>query len=416
MNKKLEFSSLILLLQIMTPTNSLHNGLALRPPMGWMSWERYRCITDCENYPEECISETLYRKVADILVDEGYKNKGYEYVIIDDCWLSKSRDENGNLQPDPERFPSGIKNLSDYIHSKGLKFGMYEDYGTKTCEGYPGMIDYLKQDSNKFAEWEVDYLKVDGCNADTRKMDKGYPELGRYLNETGRPIVYSCSWPAYQEGEDMSPDYASIAKHCNLWRNYDDIQDSYYSLMNIIDHFASQQEVYIPNAGPGHWNDPDMLIIGNFGLSYEQSKLQMAIWAILAAPLLMSTDLNSIRPEYKDILQNEDIIAVNQDPLGIQGRRIFKKLGIQVWTRPITPVYQTYYSYAIAFVSRRQDGVPYPFNVTLQDLGLYYPGGYKITDLFKEDPALVRVYKPESIIKFRVKPTGVVFIRADINN
>lgn len=395
--------------------NGLHNGLALTPPMGWMSWERYRCNIDCDNYPDECVSENLYRKVADLLVSGGYRDKGYEYLIIDDCWLAKRRDENGDLQPDPERFPSGIKNLSDYIHSKGLKFGMYEDYGTKTCEGYPGMLHSLKKDAEKFAEWEIDYLKVDGCNVDVKLMDNGYPELGRYLNQTGRKIVYSCSWPAYQEGQEMLPDYARIAEHCNLWRNYDDIQDSYYSLVNIINHFAEQQEIYVANAGPGHWNDPDMLLIGNFGLSYEQSKLQMAIWAVLAAPLLISTDLSAIRPEYKAILQNDDIIAVNQDPLGIQGRRLFRRENIQVWTRPIAPVYQTYYSYAIAFVSYRTDGIPYTFNSTLKGLGLLYSGGYTIKDLYDEDTKTTQVMQPDSLIKVRVKPTGVVFLRADVN-
>lgn len=155
-------------------------------------------------------------------------------------------------------------------------------------------------------------------------MDIGYPEFGRNLNYTGRPMIYSCSWPVYQIYSGIQPNFSSIIEHCNLWRNFDDIQDSWASLESIIDYYGNNQDQIVPNAGPGHWNDPDMLIIGNFGLSYEQSKTQFAIWAIMAAPLLMSVDLRSIRPEYKAILQNKKIIAVDQDVLGIQGRRIYK--------------------------------------------------------------------------------------------
>lgn len=196
----------------------------------------------------------------------------------------------------------------------------------------------------------------------------------------------------------FQPNFSSIIQHCNLWRNFDDIQDSWASLESIIDYYGNNQDYIIPNAGPGHWNDPDMLIIGNFGLSYEQSKTQMALWAILAAPLLMSVDLRSIRPEYKAILQNRKIIAVDQDPLGklilnwtlmewksifiqtagIQGRRIYKHKGIEIWSRPITPIYQTYYSYAIAFVNRRTDGTPSDVAVTLRELGLQSPTGYRV--------------------------------------
>ena len=161
------------------------------------------------------------------MVERGYLEAGYEYIIVDDCWLNKSRDlTTGKLQADFERFPSGIKALADYIHSIGLKFGIYEDYGTQTCGGYPGSIDHLELDAETFAEWGVDYVKLDGCYADITQMDTGYPEMGVYLNKTNRPMVYSCSWPAYQE-PTMHPNYEKIAEYCNLWRNYDDIQDSF---------------------------------------------------------------------------------------------------------------------------------------------------------------------------------------------
>lgn len=144
-------------------------------------------------------SEDLFKRTADLMVSEGYLDAGYEYIIIDDCWLANERDENGRLQPDPERFPSGIKALADYVHKKGLKFGIYEDYGTKTCAGYPGILGHLEIDAKTFADWEVDYVKIDGCNANSSTYPEGYTAFGKYLNETGRPIVYQCQWSTYEE-------------------------------------------------------------------------------------------------------------------------------------------------------------------------------------------------------------------------
>ncbi|KAK7604891.1 hypothetical protein V9T40_006077 [Parthenolecanium corni] len=387
---------------------ALDNGLALTPPMGWMSWQRYRCIIDCDTFPDECISEKLFKDVADLMVSEGYRDAGYEYLIIDDCWLEKNRSSDGKLQPDKKRFPNGLKHLSDYIHSKGLKFGLYEDYGNKTCEGYPGVLGHMEEDAQSFADWGVDYVKLDGCYSNIWEMETGYPEFGRHLNKTGRPMVYSCSWPAYQEYSGMKINYKSMAEHCNLWRNYDDIQDSYGSVTNIMDYFAVKQDFWQPYAGPGHWNDPDMLLIGNYGLSYEQSKTQMAVWAILAAPLLMSTDLRNIRPEFKSILLNKDVIKISQDPLGIQGRRIYREKSIDIWVRPISPIIDGYHSHAVALVSRRTDGAPYVYNITLEHTGLLNPNGYKFHDLFAHDNNNRKpiVLYPHSPLKDRIAPSG----------
>lgn len=390
----------------------LENGLARTPPMGWLSWERFRCNTDCENDPDNCISESLFRTMSDLVVSEGYAAVGYDYINVDDCWLEKNRGPNNELVADRRRFPSGMRALADYVHGKGLKFGIYEDYGNYTCAGYPGILGYSKQDAQQFASWDVDYVKLDGCYSLPTDMDIGYPEFGRHLNGTGRAMVYSCSWPVYQIYAGISPNFSSIIEHCNLWRNFDDIQDSWASLESIIDYYGNNQDYIIPNAGPGHWNDPDMLIIGNFGLSYEQSKTQMALWAILAAPLLMSVDLRSIRPEYKAILQNRKIIAVDQDPLGIQGRRIYKHKGIEIWSRPISPIYQTYYSYAVAFVNRRTDGTPSDVAVTLRELGLQSPTGYRVEDLYEDVD--YGILSANTKIKVKVNPSGVVILRADV--
>ncbi|KAK4326686.1 hypothetical protein Pmani_002843 [Petrolisthes manimaculis] len=400
------------LLGVCGSVSSLENGMARTPPMGWLSWQRFRCNTDCVNDPHHCISESLFMQMADIIVNEGYRDLGYQLVSVDDCWLSRERDTRGRLQADPHRFPSGIPALSDYMHKRGLSFGIYEDYGNYTCAGYPGILGHLEIDAFTFAEWGVDYVKLDGCYSHPTDMDRGYPEFGYFLNKTERPMVYSCSWPFYQILTRMQPNYTSIINTCNLWRNFDDIQDSWESVQRIIDYYGDNQQVIVPNAGPGHWNDPDMLIIGNFGLSYEQSKSQMAMWAIFAAPLLMSVDLRTIRPEFKAILQNKGVIAVNQDPLGIQGKRIYKDKGIEIWARPITPVFQGHYSYAIAFLNRRTDGTPSEVSVTLRELGLAYPNGYGITDLF--DGVHYGTVLPDKRFKVDVNPSGVVLVRCQV--
>ncbi|KAK4884297.1 hypothetical protein RN001_000568 [Aquatica leii] len=389
---------------------ALNNGLALTPPMGWMSWQRFRCLTDCNLYPDECISDKLFRNMADLMSSEGYLEAGYEYLIIDDCWLEKERDENGRLQPDHKRFPYGIKNLSDYIHSKGLKFGIYEDYGTHTCAGYPGILGHLEVDANTFAEWGVDYIKIDGCYADFDDYEKGYTEFGQYLNKTNRPIVYSCSWPAYLESNKIYANYAYLSEICNLWRNWGDIQDSYSSMSRITNWFSSNQDRLIPYAGPGHWNDPDMLLIGNYGLSIEQSRSQMAIWAILAAPLLMSVDFRTIAYEEKQILLNKEVIAINQDPLGMQGYLAKKKFDIEMWVRPITPVKSRAYSYAVAYRSMRDDGYPYAINVTLNELSLNHSKGYTVKNIF-DNSWRENILQVDQSFIVRVKPSGVVLFK-----
>ncbi|KAI7815282.1 alpha-N-acetylgalactosaminidase [Rhyzopertha dominica] len=378
---------------------TLDNGLALTPPMGWMAWQRFRCLVDCDTYPDECISENLFRTMADLMVSDGYLDVGYEYIMIDDCWASKERDESDRLVPDPDRFPSGIKALADYVrnkivHSRGLKLGIYGDFGTKTCAGYPGSLDYLEIDANTFAEWGADYLKFDGCYSGDADFEEGYAKMGEYLNKTGRPIVYSCSWPAYEEPLGIK----------YLWRNWDDIDDAWSNVTNILGWFSKHQDRIAPFSGPGHWNDPDMLLIGNYGLSYEQSKAQMAIWAIMAAPLIMSVDLRTISPIYRDILLNKQVISINQDKLGIQGKLVKSVKKIDIWTKPIEPVVNGSYTYAVGFLSNRVDGYKYKLDVVLGDIGLNHTEGYLIQNIY--DPQAEYFLKPEDKFEVRVKPSG----------
>ncbi|KAM9835710.1 alpha-galactosidase A isoform 1-T1 [Syngnathus typhle] len=326
---------MLVVVGLWTRTIALDNGLARTPTMGWLHWERFMCNTDCEADPDNCISERLYMQMADVIATEGWREAGYQYVCIDDCWMGQDRDAGGRLQADPHRFPGGIKKLADYVHSKGLKLGIYADVGTTTCAGYPGSLGHYDTDAQAFAEWEVDLLKFDGCSMDATLLEEGYINMSKALNRTGRPILYSCEWPLY-EWPFQKPNYNTIAETCNQWRNFADVYDSWSSIKSILDWTATHQDVIVPSAGPGGWNDPDMLVIGNFGLSRDQQESQMALWAIMAAPLLMSNDLRSICRHTKELLQNRHIIAISQDKLGKQGHCTAKVDRFEVWERPLS--------------------------------------------------------------------------------
>ncbi|XP_041360076.1 alpha-N-acetylgalactosaminidase-like [Gigantopelta aegis] len=395
----------VILLTILTTNSGLDNGLALTPPMGWMSWQRFRCNIDCDVDPENCIREGLYKEMADRVVSDGYRDAGYEYISVDDCWSTHERDSGGNLQADPHRFPSGIRELSRYVHSKGLKLGLYGDIGRTTCKLYPGNELHLRRDANTFAEWEIDYLKVDGCHADTNDFSISYPLFGHWLNETGRPILYSCSWPFFMNIKHETPNYMHVAKSCNIWRSYYDIQDSWENVQSIIQYQANITDTVQPAVGPGHFNDPDMLVIGNFGLSYDQEQVHMALWAIMAAPLIMSNDLRHMRDESKAILQNKMAIAVNQDPLGRQGQRIYKNKKSEIWTRQLKDD-----NVAIAVINLDDGGCPAMIHTTLAGLGLNGEGGYNVTDVFNKKP--VKSYTQTDTVTFRPNPSGVEFVVA----
>lgn len=388
-------------LGLISLTVAMDNGLLKTPPMGWMAWERFRCDVDCHDDPENCISEDLFRDMADRLVEDGWRELGYEYVIIDDCWMSKLRDEQGRLQPEPTRFPGGIAKLARYIHDRGLKLGIYADMGTLTCMGFPGTtLDKIEIDAQTFATWGVDYLKFDGCYSNPVEQMLGYPLMSKALNATGRLMAYSCSWPAYLGGLPPEVNYTLLGDICHLWRNYDDIQDSWDSVQGIIDWFSNNQDHLQPAAGPGRWNDPDMLIIGNFGLSVDQAHSQMALWAIMAAPLIMSNDLRNLDNRARAILQNKVVIAINQDPLGIQGRRLLQERNrIEVYWRPLSQSAST-----LVFLSRRTD-MPYLYHTSLAKLN-YEAGNYEAYDVFTG--STVTGLNATTEIVLSINPSGVV--------
>ncbi len=291
------------------------NGLALTPPMGWNSWNTYGCN----------ISEATIRKQTDAVVASGMKDAGYSYVVVDDCWHG-DRDAAGNIQANPDRFPSGIKALADYVHSKGLKFGIYSDAGARTCQNRPGSRGHEFQDAAQYATWGVDYLKYDWCHGESLDARAAYETMSDALRATGRPIVFSiCEWGTHQPWQWA----ASIGG--NLWRTTADIDGSWASVLNILDQQADLTEF----AGPGHWNDPDMLEVGNTGMTDDEYRSHFSLWAILAAPLMAGNDLTTMSPVVSAILTNREIIAVDQDVLGIEGRRAVKLGDTEIWVRPL---------------------------------------------------------------------------------
>jgi alpha-galactosidase len=296
------------------------NGLALAPPMGWNSWNKFGCN----------VSEDLIKSMADAMVSSGMKDAGYQYVVIDDCWQVK-RDASGNIVPDAQRFPSGIKALADYIHSKGLKFGIYSDAGTQTCAGRPGSRGHEYQDALQYAAWGVDYLKYDWCHTGKANAESTYTIMRDALKIAGRPIVFSlCEWGSNQPwlwANDVG----------NLWRTTGDISDCWNCKNDALGfvQILDRQDGLETYAGPGHWNDPDMLEVGNGGMSTTEYRSHFSFWCLLAAPLIAGNDLKNMSPEIKEILTNKEVIAVNQDPLGMQGRRVRKNGAIDVWAKQL---------------------------------------------------------------------------------
>lgn len=292
---------------------ALDNGLGLTPQMGWNSWNHFHCG----------INEDVVKKTADAFISLGLDKVGYKYVNIDDCW-AKSRDSNNVIQPDTSAFPD-FQGMINYVHSKGLTFGLYSDAGTKTCAGRPGSLGYEESDANTYAKWTVDYLKYDNCNADKTKPETRYPVMRDALNKTGRPIFFSmCEW-----GVDDPATWAP--KVGNSWRTTGDIGDNWNSMISRAD----QNDKWAKYAGPGGWNDPDMLEVGNGGMTTTEYETHFSLWCLMKAPLLIGCDLTKVDSESLRILMNTEVIAVNQDKLGVQGNKTKTDGDLEVWSGPL---------------------------------------------------------------------------------
>jgi alpha-galactosidase len=294
----------------------LDDGLALTPPMGFNTWNKFGCN----------VSEDLLRGVADAMVSSGMRDAGYQYVVIDDCWQVGRDSATGRIVPDPQRFPNGMRALADYVHSRGLKFGLYTDAGRRTCEGRPGSYRSYEIDARTYAEWAVDYTKVDWCYADSLVARAQYTQFRDALRAAGRPIVFSiCEW-----GSNRPWEWAPGVGH--LWRTTGDIADRWNSFLRILDASSTHARA----AGPGGWNDPDMLEVGNGGMTAEEYRAHFSLWAIMAAPLIAGNDIRTMADSTREILTNREIIAVDQDSLGAQGWLAAQpQPDLQVWMKPL---------------------------------------------------------------------------------
>lgn len=299
-------------------------GLADTPPMGWNSWNKFACN----------INEQLIREVADAMVETGLRDAGYVYLNLDDCWHGQ-RDSLGFIQPDPERFPSGMKALADYVHSKGLKIGIYSDAGRSTCGGRPGSFGHEYQDALQYAGWGIDYLKYDWCDSEDINPVGAYNLMRDALRAAGRPIYFSmCEW-----GSSKPWEWAAETAHS--WRTTGDIFNCFdcvdehpgwkaYGVMQILDMQAGLRKY----AGPGHWNDPDMLEVGN-GQTVNEDRAHFSMWCMLAAPLILGNDIRNMSQETKDIIMNKEVIAIDQDSAGIQGLKFLAEDGLEFWFKPL---------------------------------------------------------------------------------
>jgi len=345
---KLKFLFALLIVSCAKLYAQKYDGLAMTPPMGWNSWNTFQTK----------ISDSLVRGIADVMVSSGMKDAGYTYLVLDDGWMAMDRDKiTGDLVPDPKKFPNGMKVLVDYVHAKGLKFGLYNCAGTKTCAGYPGTRGYEYQDARFYASLGIDYLKFDWCNTDGINAKEAYATMSKALKLAGRPIVFSlCEW-----GTNKPWEWAENVGE--LWRTTGDISalfDGY------IDHGTWKQLGVMPivdlqnglrkYAGPGHWNDPDMLEVGN-GMSVAEDRSHFSLWCMLAAPLIAGNDLRKMTEATKEILTNKEIIAVNQDVAGMEGFLYKSKDSLEIYVKPLSND-----DWAVCFLNRSHTPMKVNFN------------------------------------------------------
>lgn len=364
--------------------NSGHSPAAPLPPMGWNSWNKFHTK----------ITEKIVRETADAMVASGMKEAGYEYIVIDDSWQygrvprsyvsnvepRAGRDTNGELMADPERFPSGIKALADYVHGKGLKFGIYTAPGVATCAGHTGSFGHEEKDVQTFARWGVDYLKLDDCGH-TEEHEVVLARWRAAIDRAGRPLVLSVN---------ISRDFAMVRRYADLWRTTTDIKDVFqyapeeFRVVEDVCTILDQMTHVGAFHGQGRWNDPDMLQVGNGKMTADENRAHFGMWAILAAPLMAGNDLRTMTPELREILTNREVIAINQDPAGIQGYPVLQLTPhVQVWVKPLQKANQL----AVAVLNVGKETTT--CEVPLSPLGLR--GEAHARDLFaRKDLGLIR--------------------------
>lgn len=366
---------------------ALSNGLARTPPMGWNPWYSFRCRVD----------ERLIRETADAMVSSGMAAAGYRYVNLDDCWMARRRDGNGRLQGDLARFPSGIRALADYVHSKGLRFGIYQSPGARTCAGYPGMRGHYLTDVRTFAAWRVDYLKIDWCRASAERHAPAiYANLRRVVRSSHRPMVMSISNWGRQQPWIWGPRVG------HLWRITGDISPrrAWPLVLGVVDK-NNRLRSY---ARPGAWNDPDILQVGNGHLTETEQRSIFSLWAVMAAPLLAGNDVRTMSDSTRAILANREVVSVDQDRLGVQGRRLLSSRGREVWSKPLVGGGR-----AVVLLNRRPGQALLSFDV--RRLWKGRASRYRVRDLWEHRTGVtggylhVRVPR-HGVAMFRVHPVG----------
>ncbi|MBN2596820.1 glycoside hydrolase family 27 protein [Labilibaculum sp.] len=386
---------ILIVFQVFQGYSQKFEDLALTPPMGWNSWNKFGCN----------VSESLIMEMADAMAESGMRNAGYEYLVIDDCW-QVGRDSLGNIIADPERFPSGMKVLVDYVHSKDLKFGIYSCAGSMTCQSRPGSRGYQFQDARTYASWGVDYLKYDWCFDEGQKAEAAYKTMSDALKTSGRPIVFSiCEW-----GESEPWKWGKGIGH--LWRTTADIRDCYqctfdWGGLGILDIIDKQADLF-EFAGPGHWNDPDMLEVGNGGMTADENKTHFSMWAMLAAPLMAGNDLRNLDKATAEILMNEEVIAIDQDSDGHQARKFMDMGEYEIWAKPLAEG-----EVAVCFLNRTNE--PWKLNYDWKKQTMYFAKDvsihrnvYKVKDLWehkiigKTDENLVKEIPPHGSLLVRL--------------
>ena len=375
------------------------DNLAPTPPMGWNSWNTFQTH----------ITEDLIKHTADVMVESGMKDAGYTYLVLDDGWMTMERDSiTGDLIPDPKKFPDGMKAVADYVHSKGLKFGLYNCAGTKTCAGYPGTRGYEYQDARFYAKLGIDYLKFDWCYADGENAKEAYATMSKALKKAGHPIVFSlCEWGSNKPWEWAAP----VGQ---LWRATGDIGATYDSAVekngwtpNSVMHIIDLEAPLNSYAGKNHWNDPDMLEVGN-GMSESEDRTHFSMWCMLAAPLIAGNDITKMTPQTKAMLTNKDVIAIDQDTMGVQGFRYAKIENLETWAKPLGNG-----DWAICFLNRGRTPLPVSFDwkkEVIEDTVSHNKMGsdvYKIKDVWTKK-AMGNTGKPFTT---RVAPHDVVVLR-----
>ncbi len=386
------------------PAGKMLTGqLAPTPPMGFNTWNTFQTK----------INEEMLKEMVDVFISSGMGESGYQYFVLDDGWMAMERDQNGSLIADPVKFPHGMKAFADYVHSKGLKFGIYNCAGSKTCAGYPGTRGHEYEDARLYASWGVDFLKYDWCNTDSLNTPEAYKTMSAALKATGRPIVFSiCEWGGhspwlwaggigelYRTTGDITPSFISNKNYGN-WEAQ--------SVISILD----KQVPIRKYNGPNHWNDPDMLEVGN-GMSYNEDKAHFSLWCMLAAPLAAGNDLRKMSPQTREILTNKEMIAVDQDARGISAFKMEMPDSLEMWVKPLKNN-----ELAICFLNRTGSSKKIDmdwkdFNISDAQSGLeiHFDNQYfSLRDLWlkkdagKTDKKLVREIASHEVIVFKLTP------------